>query len=148
MGMTRREFAGAVAAFAAAGPGAVRGEGDATAAGAKDGMIWAAFQPFGRNMWSDIPVKKWQTAADGDGEGLLGVCAADHVRFDEAVWRRVADRMAARGLNTVVLDVGEALAYPSHPELWVKGSWEIDRFRKELARLRGMGIEPIPKMNF
>ena len=30
----------------------------------------------------------------------------------------------------------------------MKGSWEPDRFREELRRLRGLGIEPIPKLNF
>ena len=48
----------------------------------------------------------------------------------------------------LVIDIGEALKLESHPELAVKGSWEIDRFRKELERLRGMGLEPIPKLNF
>ena len=51
-------------------------------------------------------------------------------------------------MNMVIIDLGEAIKYPSHPELWVNGSWEIDRFRKELAQLRAMGLEPIPKMNF
>ena len=56
--------------------------------------------------------------------------------------------MAEVGMNMVVIDLGEAIRYPSHPELAVNGSWEIDRFRKELARLRSVGLEPIPKMNF
>ena len=45
-------------------------------------------------------------------------------------------------------NLGEALAYPSHPELAVKGTWSISKMRRELDRLRGMGIEPIPKLNF
>ena len=40
------------------------------------------------------------------------------------------------------------MVYPSHPELAVKGSWSVERLRAELARLRGMGFEVIPKMNF
>ena len=114
----------------------------------KDAFIWAAFQPFGRNMWSDVPVKKWASIPNGTADELLEVCAADHLRFDEAVWRRVADRMVARGLNTVVLDVGEALAYPSHPELHVKGSWAPERVLAEVRRLKAMGLEVVPKLNF
>ena len=56
--------------------------------------------------------------------------------------------MKTAGMNLVVIDLGEALQYQSHPELAVKGSWPIDKFRAELARLRAMGIEPIPKLNF
>jgi hypothetical protein len=56
--------------------------------------------------------------------------------------------MVKVGMNMVIIDLGVPIRYPSHPELAVKGSWEIDRFRSELARLRKMGLEPIPKMNF
>ena len=111
----------------------------------KKDLIWAALLHMGTNMWSDQPVESW---GPYKGDDLKLVCKADHVRFDEAVWRRLTDRMARAGMNMVVIDLGEAIRYPSHKELWVKGSWEIDRFRKELARLRAMGLEPIPKMNF
>ena len=111
----------------------------------RDGMIWAGLFHMGVNMWSDQPVDAW---GPFKGEQLNLICKADHLRFDETVWRSVTGRMAEVGMNMVVIDLGEAIKYPSHPELWVDGSWEIDRFRKELARLRAMGIEPIPKMNF
>jgi hypothetical protein len=48
----------------------------------------------------------------------------------------------------VMIDVAEAYAYPSHPELWVKGSWSAEKMRDDLARIRRMGLEPIPKLNF
>ncbi len=96
-------------------------------------------------MWSDQPVDSW---GPFKGEQLKLICKADHLRFDENVWRSITGRMAEVGMNMVVIDLGEAIKYPSHPELWVDGSWEIDRFRRELARLRALGIEPIPKMNF
>ena len=76
------------------------------------------------------------------------MCVADHIRFDEAVWRTLTGRMQGAGMNLLVIDLGEALQYQSHPELAVKGSWKIDRFRAELKRLRSMGQEPIPKLNF
>ena len=111
----------------------------------RDGMRWAGLFHMGVNMWSDQPVDAW---GPFKGEQLNLICKADHLRFDETVWRSITGRMAEVGMNMVVIDLGEAIKYPSHPELWVDGSWEIDRFRKELARLRAMGIEPIPKMNF
>jgi hypothetical protein len=115
-----------------------------------DEFIWAALLHMGYNMWSDVPVPFWGPKANRqtDPEQLKWVCAADHLRFDEEVWRKVTAHMSERGMNMVVIDIGEALKLKSHPELAVKGSWDIDRFRKELARLRGMGLEPIPKLNF
>ena len=95
----------------------------------KRDFIWAGLFHMGMNMWRDY-------------------MAYDYLRFDEKVWQTLTGRMVEVGMNMVVIDLGEAIRYPSHPEIAVKGSWEIDRFRKELARLRAIGLEPIPKMNF
>ncbi len=103
------------------------------------------FLQFGNNMWSDVPVKDWALTKKED---LAEVSSLDVLRFDEEVWRRLTDRMAQKGFNAVVMDLGEGCIYPSHPELAVKGSWSAERLQKELARLRGIGIEPIPKLNF
>ena len=103
------------------------------------------FLQLGNNMWSDVPVKDWALTKKED---LAEVSSLDVLRFDEAVWRRLTDRMVQKGFNAVVMDLGEGCIYPSHPELAVKGSWSAERLQKELARLRGIGIEPIPKLNF
>ncbi len=140
MNMTRRVFLGSAAMAAG---GAVAGGGPV--ARNKDGLIWAALLHMGTNMWCDQIPDSW---GPYKGEDLKLVCAADHVRFDEKVWRVLTDRMVKAGMNMVIIDLGEAVRYPSHPELAVKGSWDVERFRKELGRLRKMGLEPIPKMNF
>jgi hypothetical protein len=114
-------------------------------AGTPGGLLWGALWHMGTNMWSDVPVKQWGPLKP---EELHLVCAADHLRFDETVWRTLTQRMQTAGMNLVLIDLGEALQYQSHPELSVKGSWPIDRFRTELARLRALGLEPIPKLNF
>ena len=143
--MTRRKFIGTAAMVAVGLAGR-----NVMAAEKKDEFIWAALLHMGRNMWSDVPVPFWGPKANRitDPKKLTSVCAADHLRFDENAWRKVTAHMAEKGMNMVVIDIGEALQLKSHPELAVKGSWEIDRFRKELARLRGIGLEPIPKLNF
>ena len=109
------------------------------------GFIWAGLFHMGTNMWCDQVPAKW---GPFNGEELKLLCNADHLRFDEGVWRTVTGRMAKAGMNMVVIDLGEALRYPSHPELAVKGSWEPDRMRAEIDRLRAIGLEPIPKLNF
>ena len=95
----------------------------------KSELTWGALLHLGYNFWDDAK-------------------AADHVRCDEPVWREVTERMAAHGMNLLLIDLGEAVAYPSHPELAVAGSWSVDKLRDELERLRGMGLEPVPKLNF
>ena len=83
------------------------------------------------------------------GRNLWGEeSSADHLRCDGAVWCEVTDLMARRGLNLLLVDIAEGVVYPSHPELAVKGSWSAERLRDEVVRLRGMGIEVIPKLNF
>ncbi len=152
MNQTRRDFISAGAAAAAMGLAGCRTEAPASAwKPDPNAEIWAAYLPFGRNMWSDVPVPEWGGNKGDTPEkrkALLSVVAADHIRFDETTWQHITAKMASVGMNMVVIDLGEALEYPSHPELAVKGSWKPDRFRKELARLRGMGLEPIPKLNF
>jgi hypothetical protein len=56
--------------------------------------------------------------------------------------------MVARKYNMAVIDVGEGLIYPSHPELAVKGSWSAEKLAAEVKRLKEQGIEAIPKLNF
>ncbi len=108
----------------------------------KDGdsdMIWAILYHLGYNMWCDWDNPKrrsWHTNASPD------------LRFDDSLWNDLVKQMAEAGVNMVVIDIGEGVRYESHPELAVNGSWTPDRLKKELANLRELGIEPIPKLNF
>jgi hypothetical protein len=140
---TRRSFIGAGAA-ALAGCAAPRA---AMVARPEPKFMWGALLHFGLNIQSDIPVSHWGGKIYF-GEDLKLMTAADHVRFDEAVFDRLTDYMAEKGMNTVVIDLEEALFYPSHPELAVKGTWSVERFQKKLDQLRAKGLEPLPKLNF
>ena len=142
MSLNRRDFissaAGALAlgacptsAFAAAKP--------------EPKFIWSYLVHFGVNSWKDIPL---ETQDPNMPEKWLTRCCADHVRFDEPSWQRLSAALAKAGCNQIIIDLAEIVVYPSHPELAVKGSWSVERLRKELDRLRGMGFEVIPKMNF
>ena len=131
----RRQFIGGLAAIAAGGPRLVAAEPFAAP------FMWAALVHLGRNMWSDCPA--------GREKDNPATCFG-HTRmdFDETLWREATERMAAGGVNTLVLDLGEGVVYPSHPELAVKGSWTPDKLKGEIARLSKAGIEVVPKLNF
>ena len=109
-------------------------------------LMWAFLVHLGYNFWSDTVPRFW--ANHPTPELLKNRGAADHLRFDEATWLRVSATLPAKGVNTVVIDLGEGLVYPSHPELAVRGSWSAEKLERELSRLRAMGLTPIPKLNF
>ena len=100
----------------------------------KEPFIWAALLHLGMNMWHDqkAPLEP----------------VRDYLWFDDAVWRDVTQKMHDVGMNMIVIDLGEGMAFKKHPELAVKGTWSQEKMRRELDRLRGLGLEPIPKLNF
>ena len=106
--------------------------------------IKALLLHLGHNMWCEWLPDDVQPVAEIKPDRRPDL----KLRNDDALWERVTGHAAERGLNMIVIDVGEGLEYPSHPELAIEGSWSPDRLRAEVVRLRGMGIEAIPKLNF
>ena len=102
-------------------------------------MIWANLLHLSTNMWVDYERPR------GAGEGSY---YDPSLRFDKDLWEDLTKRMVAAGMNMVVIDLGDGVKYESHPELAVKGAWTPNRLRRELDRLRTIGLEPIPKLNF
>lgn len=72
----------------------------------------------------------------------------DYLVTDDATWKTVTDFLPSCHINTLLIDMGEAVEMKSHPELAVRGSWSQEKFKNELKRLRALGLEPIPKFNF
>ena len=110
-------------------------------AAAKPSEIRAILLHLGLNEWGD-----WLGPDEERDQGRN--YTADKIRFDETIWRETVDYMRKAGMNTVVMDLGEFVAYPSHPELGVTGSWTAERMNAEVRRVKAMGLEPIPKLNF
>ena len=71
-----------------------------------------------------------------------------HTRIDDAVWNAVVDATAAAGLNSLTIAPADGIQYASHPEIATPGAWPVSKLKDELARLRELGIEPLPKLNF
>ncbi len=116
----------------AAEPAARQSAGDAA-----EPMIWAYLAHLGYNMWGDRPIpnrKYWP--------------ATTKLRCETPFWRELMQIAAKSGVNMMIVDLGEGVRYESHPELAIEGSWSPAMLREELARIRDLGMEPIPKMNF
>ncbi len=111
-------------------------------------MIWGILIHLGYNMWEEHDAPE-RTVSDKKLTTYLKHRNARPVlRCDQGLFREITENMSALGLNALVIDLGEGVKYESHPELAVRGSWTAKKLRAELARLRRMGIEPIPKLNF
>ena len=127
---TRRGFLN-VAATAAVGAalGGCTSRMPAAARLATPRFMWAYLAHFGVKMW----------------ERRLHYT---ELKVDDSMWKSLTERAAKIGVNVFVIDLGEGMVYPSHPELAVRGSWEPERMKDEIARLKKMGMMAVPKLNF
>lgn len=130
------EVAG-TAAVGAGLSGSASGADDVVNEEPRKELIWAYLIHLGFNFWYDRLVPQWRDW-----------CVSDRLICETDFWVEAVNRMADNGINMAVIDLGESIRYRSHPELAVKGSWSRDQLREELARMRSLGIEPIPKLNF
>ncbi len=102
-----------------------------------DHKIWACLLHLSFNMWEEYisphrPFRGYRP----------------ELELSRSLWNDATTKMAAEGMNMVVIDLGDAVRYKSHPEIAVDHAWTPSELRKELQRLRKLGLEPIPKLNF
>lgn len=100
----------------------------------KNKRIWSLLLHLGQNMWGDAPTAYTPPV--------------DYMTWDDSFWKEVTEQASKSGLNMIVIDLGEAIKYDSHPELATKNAWSVEKLREDLARMRSLGLEPIPKLNF
>ena len=105
----------------------------------KQPMIWGNLLHLSVNMWCD-----WD-APELKGDDSI---YRPDLRFDRSLWNDVLKKMQEARMNQVVIDLGDGVKYESHPEIAVKGAWSTTELRGELKRMRSLGLEPIPKLNF
>ena len=162
--MNRREFIGAAGA-ALALSGGISGCTTPTASPSRRvrrDKLYGALLHLGGNMWSDqphprpkdekrrFPFPDYLTKREIEQKKISYAMGgkANHLRFDDAVWLRVTERMSDLGMNFVMIDLGEGFRYPSHPEIAATDAWDTCRMERELRRLRSLGLNPVPKLNF
>lgn len=64
------------------------------------------------------------------------------------VWNEVIDSLVENGFNSILIDVGDAVKYKSHPEIAVEGAWTPEFMNQEVKRLKKLGLKVYPKLNF
>ena len=103
-------------------------------------LIWAQLVHLSDNMWHD------REACDSTGYEYT--TASTRMRFHRPTWDDLIARFVESGVNTVLVDLGDAVRYESHPEIAVEDAWTPAQLKEELARLRDMGLKALPKLNF
>ena len=98
---------------------------------------------LGTNLWFEEGNTKGQSE-----NKLWKSPASPDIRFDRTVWEEYLSNIKKNGVNTIILDVAEALQYKSHPEISCNGAWTHEEMKAEIDRLHDMGISVIPKLNF
>jgi len=112
-------------------------------------LDWFYLAHFSNNMWVNPLVDKrgihgkdvsafWSPYANG----------TTYLRFEEDYWKDLTAQLKEAGCTSIVLDVGDGIVFDSHPEIASDGAWSKQKFADELARLRAMGFEVLPKLNF
>ena len=137
--MNRRDFIkqSVIAGVGCSMPGWAFGKSAGEELSSGTELIWGCLLHLSFNMWEEYisphrPFRGYRP----------------YLRMDEALWNDAISAMAKAKVNTVVIDLGDAVAYESHPEIAVKGAWTPHRLKSELSKIRTMGIQPIPKLNF
>ena len=116
-------------------------------AAAEIGDIRSLLLHLGSNMWCDYPTEQMGAPAPESAQ-TLDVKPEFQLVWTDERWREVTDRAAKAGINMIVIDLGEGLFYPSHPELAIEGTWSVEKMRAEIKHLNEQGIEVVPKLNF
>lgn len=94
-----------------------------------ENRMWSLLMHMGFNMWAESTRRTY-------------------LRCDRSLWNDTVQKAKTAGIDTLIIDVGEALRFEKHPELAVDGSLSREEMQNEVARLRAMGFEVVPKLNF
>lgn len=115
-------------------------------------LIWANLLHLSYNMWEDnVPLKyrdeNYQCSTCQEAREWAHPYRP-FLTFDDSTWNILLQEMADVRMNMVVIDLGDAIQYESHPEIAVENAWTKEKLSSELAKMRKLGLEPIPKLNF
>ena len=102
-------------------------------------FMWTYLIHLSTHMWGDehTPLTSWFMDRYKETNDV-----------DLEVWDKTVKFLADCRYNTLIIDVGDAIKYESHPEISAPDAWDKDFLKKKLDEIRALGITPIPKLNF
>lgn len=103
-------------------------------------MIWSYLLHLSTHMWDD-------EFSASRGYYLPSQYTPEN-NVDLTTWDDTVRALGERKYNMIIVDVGDAIQYESHPEISAPDAWSKDFLKQKLDEMRALGIEPIPKLNF
>ena len=85
------------------------GKSSCSANAGREEMTWGLMMQLGHNMWGEAPLSACEPAAD-----RWSSYAAGFNRTDQKIWDEVTERAAKKGVNLLLIDLGEG--WPSRPQ--------------------------------
>lgn len=106
----------------------------------KNDMLFCYMIQLSTHMWDDenSPSRGW----------YLPKKYTENNNIDIDTWDETVRFLAERKYNLLLIDVGDAIKYESHPEISAPNAWDKDFLKKKLDEIRALGMTPIPKLNF
>lgn len=106
----------------------------------KKDLIFAYLIHLSAHMWWDesSPAETWYSKPLWN----------ENNNCDMSIWDGTVKYLGETKFNTLLIDVGDAIKYESHPEISAPDAWDKDFMKKKLGEIRALGINPVPKLNF
>ncbi len=99
------------------------------------------------NMWREADNSAEETNEPKVWDSSVEI-GSPRLRLDKTLWDEYMVQLKEAGCNTLILDIGDGMVYDTHPEIAVEGAWTKAEMKAEIEKLRGMGFELVPKLNF
>ena len=106
----------------------------------KKDLMFGYLIHLSKHMWDDenTPPRGW----------YQGQRYTENNSVDIETWDKTVAFLGERKYNMLLIDVGDAVKYESHPEISAPDAWDKDFLKKKLDEIRALGITPLPKLNF
>ena len=104
--------------------------------------IWSCREHISTNFWYDIGNKTCK------GPELWNLPGENKLRLDKKLLSEYISDLKKAGCNSIMLDLGDAIKYKSHPEIAVEDAYSIEEIKKLFKEIKDQGLEIIPKLNF
>jgi hypothetical protein len=105
-------------------------------------LLWANFFEFSYNNYTEKQ-PEWFDYHRNDE-----LSYSPTLRWDQDLWEDLTRQMAEGGCNAILLHLGDGIKYDSHPEIAVEGAWTPNELKGEIKRLKALGIDLYPMLNF
>ncbi len=102
-------------------------------------LIWSYLIHLSTHMWGDegaLPKKYLKPEYSETND------------VDRKVWDDTVRFLGECKYTHLLIDVGDAMKYESHPEISALDAWDKDSLKKKLDEIRALGMTPVPKLNF